>query len=585
MNTKRRQALPATADPIENVRGWWHKPHWQLSLGIIFLLVATVALQCFYPYGRSAPNARIGDLSVANLSRPQIIAKLHDTYGSVPLTVAIPGAPSMKTTSVVAGVVPNYQSVAERATDYPLSERLLPFSFIAKLLAAEVSIDYQVESELFAAFAQQVAAVCDRPPSDASIAFAGGKASLVSAADGQRCSPELTKRALLQLQLKSNGSTMTVMPERQSAVRSDSDMRAQLVVANATISKGLSIGTPAETWEVSAEDIASWLTVGETDGVLQTKPELIRAYLEKQTGKLYIEPGVTAVRIIDGVEISRTTGVNGQGIDPVTTEARISEVLLGKTTTRTAWAQLTVLPSREVIAREFTPTHQGLQALVTQWDKEHNGRYGIIVRDLTTKGWAAELLPNYDFVTASTYKMFLAYAVLHKVESGELTMDATTDIGLSVRACIDEMILHSTNACATSLFNLAGWGYVHNFILGQFPSTRLDNGQNADNEKHTTVFDEVTFMHRLYAGQLMTAGNTDYLLNLFKHQIYRKGIPAGVPGVTVADKIGFYAGYKHDVGIVYAPSGTYILGIMSYGGSDTEFADLSAKVYALMRQR
>ena len=260
-------------------------------------------------------------------------------------------------------------------------------------------------------------------------------------------------------------------------------------------------------------------------------------------------------------------------------------MLLGPGQERIAWVQLTVLPPHESVSREYTPSNQGLQALIEQWDREHTGRYGIIIRDLSAKGWAASLLPDHDFITASTFKMFLAYAVLHKVENNELRMETATDSGLLVRDCIDEMITHSTNACATSLFNLAGWGYVHSFTLGQFPSTRLDNGQNADGEKHTTVYDEVTFMHRLYLCQLMNAGNTDYLLNLFKHQVYRSGIPKGFPGITVANKIGFYAGYKHDVGIIYAPSGTYILGIMSYGGSDAQFADLSSKVYTLMKQR
>jgi beta-lactamase class A len=207
-----------------------------------------------------------------------------------------------------------------------------------------------------------------------------------------------------------------------------------------------------------------------------------------------------------------------------------------------------------------------------------------MVRDLSGKGMNAEFNGDRDFVTASTFKMFLAYAVLHKVETGELTMDSQTDMGLSARACIEEMILHSTNACALSLFNLAGWDYVHNFIKGQFPSTSLKNSANADNEKHSTVRDETNYFIKLNAGQLMNGDNTNYLLGLFKRQVYRSGIPKGVPGVVVANKVGFYDGYKHDVGLVYANRGTYVLGFLSFGGNDGQIADLSGQVYSLLNR-
>ena len=62
----------------------------------------------------------------------------------------------------------------------------------------------------------------------------------------------------------------------------------------------------------------------------------------------------------------------------------------------------------------------------------------------------AEVNGDRDFVTASTFKVFLAYAVMHKVETGELSMDSQTDMGLTARSCIEEMILRSTNACAPS---------------------------------------------------------------------------------------------------------------------------------------
>jgi beta-lactamase class A len=243
---------------------------------------------------------------------------------------------------------------------------------------------------------------------------------------------------------------------------------------------------------------------------------------------------------------------------------------------------LKVLPAVVVEQRDYTQTAAGVQAILAHWDQQHAGRYGLMVIDLSGRNLGAAHNGSMDFVTASTFKAFLAYAVLYDVERGRIGLDTRTDMGLSVRACIDEMIIRSTNECASSLQRLIGVRHAHDVVRATFPSTILDNSLSGDGDKHTTPADLGQFFVRLQAGQLLDSGHTDYLLGLFKSQRYRSGIPAGVPGVTVADKVGFYNGYIHDAGIVYAPGGAYVLVAMSQGGVMTSYADLSARVYALI---
>jgi hypothetical protein len=77
---------------------------------------------------------------------------------------------------------------------------------------------------------------------------------------------------------------------------------------------------------------------------------------------------------------------------------------------------------------------------------------------------------------------------------------------------------------------------------------------------------------------------SDRLLGYLKRQVWRGGLPSGVPkGVTVADKVGLYDGWVHDVGIIYGPKSTFIVGIMSKGGSDPAFADLARRMYAFFQ--
>lgn len=70
------------------------------------------------------------------------------------------------------------------------------------------------------------------------------------------------------------------------------------------------------------------------------------------------------------------------------------------------------------------------------------------------------------------------------------------------------------------------------------------------------------------------------LISAMTANVYRKGIPAGANG-TVADKVGFMDALLHDAAIVYSPSGTYVLVIMSDGSSWATIADLSSQVDTL----
>lgn len=571
--------------PKPDKKSWWHKRHVVLALSVLCGLLLVVLGQILYPVGRALPVASIGQSNVGNQSFEQIVELIRRDYAEVPLEVRVPEKDPIKTTTVEAGIVPAYRDAAQAVTQYSLEARLVPFSFVYKMLLRP-GIGYDVEAIKAKAFYEKVSAHCQVPAQDAALKFENGKVQLVAEKAGQRCDEQQFYMSLRGAGLNKEKVIVSLPTEIVQATRTSGEMRTQFAKARSVITSGVTVKTTEEEWPVPSETVASWLQTEEKDGevVLVTDNEKIKTYLDSLRGELYIAPGVTTISYQDGVEVGRVTGSRGQGIDLEVSSQRVSAALLDTTpSTDVAWMQLTVLEPEVKVNRTYTATDRGLQAMIEQWDRERSPRYGILIRDLSGKGLNAQLNPDMDFVTASTYKMFLAYAVLHKVEEGQLSMDTTTDMGLSVRACVDEMILHSTNACATSLMNLAGWSYVHTFIKGQFPSTSLDNGASSDNEKHTTVRDEVNFLERLNTGQLLNPSNTSYLLDLMKRQIYRGGIPKGVAGTTVANKVGFYAGYKHDVAIIYAPRGTYLLGILSYGGNDSQFADLSRRVAELMR--
>jgi beta-lactamase class A len=68
---------------------------------------------------------------------------------------------------------------------------------------------------------------------------------------------------------------------------------------------------------------------------------------------------------------------------------------------------------------------------------------------------------------------------------------------------------------------------------------------------------------------------------LLRQQI-RDRIPAGIPSdVPVGNKTGNQPDATHDVAIVYAPSGTYVLAVLSdLPWNSTPIVELSRRIYA-----
>ena len=106
------------------------------------------------------------------------------------------------------------------------------------------------------------------------------------------------------------------------------------------------------------------------------------------------------------------------------------------------------------------------------------------------------------------------------------------------------------------------------------------NFLDADSYK-TTPNDLAQFTAMLESRQLpISRASQDKLINAMRRNVYRQGIPAGSKG-PVADKVGFLDALLHDAAIVYSPSGTYALAIMTDGSSWAEIAALTRKIEEL----
>ncbi len=242
-------------------------------------------------------------------------------------------------------------------------------------------------------------------------------------------------------------------------------------------------------------------------------------------------------------------------------------------------------------------TDMQLQQIIDTWAAQHSFSSSVVVAETNGSFRTASRNSTAQMVTASTYKIYVAYATLHEVEQGTYSMNTVTRTGQTVSSALQKMILQSNNDSAEALGFLVGWDRVDQ-LAANAGAARTDinnydsSGNPANGDKHSTAADLTTMVTKLQQGALLNASDTQLLLGLMKNQVWRERVPAGVPsGIAVADKPGWLTvaegdgeNVQNDAAIVYGPKSTYTLVIMTNSSSTQPLADLSKLIYGYLEQ-
>lgn len=218
-------------------------------------------------------------------------------------------------------------------------------------------------------------------------------------------------------------------------------------------------------------------------------------------------------------------------------------------------------------------TDRGLASTTDAADMTGENSVAVSVYDLVNDCMAGEFNGDQQFVSASTYKLYVAYIIINAIENG-ITSWSNNLNGTTLSQCFDTMIVESDNKCPEAFlleFSFAAANdQIHNEI-GVSERTVIQPG-----DMRTTANDLAGFLRQLYAGNLMSSSNQTKLLADMEQQEYRDGIPAGVDHI-VADKTGFLDDYLHDAGIIYSPNGDYVLVVLTNGIADWSYITDIAK--------
>lgn len=226
------------------------------------------------------------------------------------------------------------------------------------------------------------------------------------------------------------------------------------------------------------------------------------------------------------------------------------------------------------------PAKINLQPTVDSWVANQPGNYGIVVYDPANDAIIATHQGDKLFFTASMYKLSVAYLTLKDFQSGAQDPDEVILAGQTRKECVYKMIHSSDSPCGETVLNDMGQATV-----GQRNKTELGLTNAIFPGFQTTSADMVKILQRLQANKDLNAENTAFLLDAMKNQIYRNGVPAGMPEATIADKIGFDSpDLWVDGGIMYLPNGRqYIYCIFGNGGvGSTQIASFARTIYPLL---
>lgn len=562
------------------MKNFWNKHRWfrRSVIGFGVLCAVVVVVQLVFPSDRALPFARVNGRSAGLANETALRSVIADT-SKQKLTLKIADA-TLTDTVGAAGVSADDAATLQHLAHYPWYWRIVPFSSV--VLGAfrdepvQTKVDHAITEKYYAKKAKEA---CITPPRDANLKINNETVELVSAKNGTDCPTASIKQQLDNQVVGKEGLNHTLKLTTVAPDRSDKDVKKMLDEAKVIVAKPLTVTVAGKSYLVPKATVASWLMFTPKEDktlVLDASAEQMKKYFETIQKDIYIQPGVTTVTVRDGIEISRAPGVAGRGIDGDKSADAIKQAMLQKS----GQAELVVsaLPPTEKFTRSYSNTPAGLQALVSDLSKANNNM-AISVRKLGDSGVHAN--GDQQYHPASTYKLYVAYSVLKRIDSGAWTWDKPTSYG-NVSQCFDKMIINSDNNCAIWFGENIGWGTISNEVAA-FGLSNTSIAVRGGGFVSTTN-DLALFLQKLEAGQLgISEPSRARLLDVMKRQVYRKGIPAGVNG-AVADKVGFLDDMLHDAAIVYSPKGVYIVTIMSKGSSWDAIASVARSIDAKINE-
>jgi beta-lactamase class A len=400
-----------------------------------------------------------------------------------------------------------------------------------------------------------------------------GKVVILPSQEGISCQKDTVKQALLSFRPTLNSDFVRIEATKISPKIDNGAVSRLYGQLNKIVGDGILLKSDYSSVTIPPTEIFTWLDLVMNNGALKYSINETRAssYLYKTYLSLLTSDDKS---IIASSTTGNTVQVNITNSELIAdaTIANVESYLEGngdfvKVVDRQKSIDNLDLNTIEIDAN--------LSQVIKQYAESYDGQYGVSFMELSTYGAKASYNDKTKFIAASTYKLYVAYSTLRRVEDGLWGWNDQVVGGQNLLACFDNMIVNSNNACAEALLFKIGKQNVTNEAKAIGCSDTAFNYSSIE----TTSADLALFLAKLQTGNILDKqASRDVLLNAMRQNVYRLGIPTGLGGIDVADKVGFLWALLHDAAIVYSPRGTYVLVIMTNNSSWSTIADLAKHI-------
>ena len=547
-----------------------------MLFGVGALIVLEVCAQLLLPYDRAVPLARVGTVRAGLSSRSDLARIFQEQFQSSKVEITS-GDRAMTSELAKLGASINNDQMAARLSDYPLWQRLIPFSVFAKQPHLK-SLSVGFTGTQLAQQAESIARQLSYQPADASLSLKDGALVVGVAKQGHTVTVGDVKSALLGASYRAGTTKVQIQGKTMAPAVRDADIADAKRQAAEALQRPIVLSVTGKSpMTIDAATKASWLAIDVTvkPAALSVNQEAVTAFVTAINEKVKTAPTAIAVTVVDGNEQGRTEGRPGSSLDIPSVVAELDSALKGL---RAATVEVALRPDAPPIiyARSYTSSQAGLRAYVAYATSTQNVR--IVVQQLDGPGWTASGRADESIPSASTYKLYVMMRVFDDINAGRLTWD-TPMLDTTAGGCFERTIVPSTNPCAEQWIRQYGRDALNQYVHDKGFSS--GTGFTFSDATHTTAGDLARYLIGLNNGTLVGGNNRDMLLEKMSRQLYRYGIPTGTKGWT-QDKVGFLWDYIHDAAIVHNPKGTYVLVIMTKGYSYGYIANVAKQIDTIL---
>lgn len=241
-------------------------------------------------------------------------------------------------------------------------------------------------------------------------------------------------------------------------------------------------------------------------------------------------------------------------------------------------------PIAAILGSVTNNKNEELKSVVQENLGTAHGKYGISIKHLHSDQ-TYTLNEHHVFESASLYKLWVMATVFEQIEKGTITESDSLhgdvaalnekfgiasesaertegEVHFTVGSALQQMITISHNYAALVLTEKVKLSQIRAFLT-KHGLTESKVGSITNNPE-TTAYDTTLFFEKLMNGELANEEHTKRMIDLLKAQRLNHKLPKYLPVETVvAHKTGELGLLTHDAGIVYAPTGEYIIVVLS----------------------